>query len=289
MEPQPAGNLKAPVPFGGDSSGASTDEDTDVDLSCEVTEAACAAYYTVHGMCSFFKRPYLWKKIICPVLVTSLSTLVSLVALFVLTFKSQAELLVKWGWPEWLSSIGATFCVLVEVGLINLVILLVLFSSVQSEIFRAILAEKGILQEIAEERGGELPEQNCLRDVCHSLGFLVLRLPLMILTLPLCLVPAAGEIAFVFLNGWLYAWEMEAEFMVMLDQRLSCSRQWHFVKRRFCAFFSFGAAAMSLELIPFLGPWVFFATNACGAALLAERFYLEKKRAGEGTSVSSNA
>lgn len=42
------------------------------------------------------------------------------------------------------------------------------------------------------------------------------------------------------------------------------------------SFFGFGAAAMALELIPFVGPWVFFASNACGAACLAEQLFLDK-------------
>eukprot|EP00439_Symbiodinium_sp_Y106_P009344 s4002_g1.t1 len=32
------------------------------------------------------------------------------------------------------------------------------------------------------------------------------------------------------------------------------------------------------ERIPFIGPWVFFASNACGAALLAESFFEELLR-----------
>lgn len=289
METQPAGGVLGPVPSDEHVRDASTDEEAELDSDRGGVHAACAAYYTVHGMCSFLKRPHLWVKIICPILVTLLSTIVSLLALFEWTFKPQVELLMKWNLEEWVSSICATLCVLIEVGLINLIILLVLFGSVQSDIFRSILAEKGIMQDIARMHGGELPEQNCIKGVCHSLGFLVLRLPLLILTLPLHMLPVVGSIAWVLINGWLYAWEMEAEFMVMLDKRLTCARQWHFVKLHFCAFFSFGAAAMGLELIPFLGPWIFFASNACGGALLAERFYLEKKRAGGDMSRAPNS
>ena len=31
-------------------------------------------------------------------------------------------------------------------------------------------------------------------------------------------------------------------------------------------------AAFDLR-IPFVGPWIFFASNACGAALMAEQFF----------------
>ncbi|CAE8634352.1 unnamed protein product [Polarella glacialis] len=105
--------------------------------------------------------------------------------------------------------------------------------------------------------------------------FLLIRLPLMILTLPVHAIPVLGTIAWLLANGWLYAWELEAEFMVMSEKRHRCGQQWQYVQQRFRAFAGFGSVAMALELIPFLGPWLFFASNACGAALLAEQIFRE--------------
>mmetsp|Transcript_25719 Transcript_25719/g.55904 ORF Transcript_25719/g.55904 Transcript_25719/m.55904 type:complete len:322 (+) Transcript_25719:369-1334(+) len=240
-------------------------------------DVVCAIYLTVMGMGAFAIRPHLWVKVILPILVTLATTIASLVILFSIALGPQAHLFIKLSWPDWLAWTVAVLCVLVEVSVVNLIVLLVLFGQVQSDILRSILEEKGVIAALRDEKG-EVPEQNCMRDVCHSIGFLLVRLPLLLLTLPLNAIPVLGQVAWILLNGWLYAWELEAEFMVMLDNRFSCDHQLKFVKNHFGAFFTFGAGAMALELIPFVGPWVFFATNACGAALLAERFHEERKR-----------
>lgn len=269
-----------PQSFGHHGGGGGSARQPDMAVRSPVAhgeEAVYALYYTVRGMATFLKRPHLWVKVICPMLVTLVSTIVSLSVLFGMGLRPQAHLFEMLHWPGWICWMMAVICVLVEVSLINLIILLVLFGCVQSQIMRSVLEEKGILAELARENGGEVMEQYCYKDVSHSVGFLLLRLPLLILTLPLNAIPVAGQIAWVLLNGWIYAWELESEFLVMLDRRFKCSHQFSFVKGHFGAFATFGAAAMGLELIPFVGPWVFFATNACGAALLAERFYLEKK------------
>mmetsp|Transcript_7048 Transcript_7048/g.21392 ORF Transcript_7048/g.21392 Transcript_7048/m.21392 type:complete len:258 (+) Transcript_7048:55-828(+) len=234
--------------------------------------------HLVLGIFHFLERPVLWKKVLCPVLVTIVSTLLSLGLLFALAFTPQARLLIdRCHWPGWVAWPTAALLVLTEVSLVNLTVFLVLFGCTQSQIFRAVLEERGVLPKIRQERNlEELPEAYCCRDFSHSIAFLLARLPLLILTLPLNGLPVLGQVAWCFLNGWLYAWELTAEFMVMYEDRHHCGAQWSFVRQRFTSYLCFGAAAMGLELIPFIGPWVFFATNACGAAYLAEAIFAEK-------------
>eukprot|EP00437_Effrenium_voratum_P016807 CAMPEP_0181443442 /NCGR_PEP_ID=MMETSP1110-20121109/24557_1 /TAXON_ID=174948 /ORGANISM="Symbiodinium sp., Strain CCMP421" /LENGTH=154 /DNA_ID=CAMNT_0023567421 /DNA_START=288 /DNA_END=752 /DNA_ORIENTATION=- len=74
-------------------------------------------------------------------------------------------------------------------------------------------------------------------------------------------------------------------FMVYSEERHGCAPQRRFVCARLGAFVGFGAVAMVIELIPFVGPWLFFVTNGCGAALLAEKFFREK-HTNQGTSWS---
>ncbi|CAE7235064.1 unnamed protein product [Symbiodinium pilosum] len=230
------------------------------------------------GIGVFLARPTLWKEVVCPLVVSVISTLVSLIVLFGAALRPQADALVHAGWPGWVAWISGVLLVLAEVAVINIILMLVLFGCVQSKIIRAVLQEKGIMDQLRTEfaqRGKELPEANCLRDLGHNLLFLLGRLPLMILTLPLHGVPVLGQVAWVMLNGWIYAWELEAEFLVFARERHRCHEQWRFVSKRFGAFAGFGSTAMALELIPFVGPWIFFASNACGAALLAEIFFKE--------------
>lgn len=213
---------------------------------------------------------------VLPILITLVAGIFSLWLLFDLALGPQIDLLQRCGWPHWLAWFTAMLAVLVESAIANIILLLVLFGCTQSAISRATLEECGVLAQIRLERGTEeLPETCCARDISHSIVFLIARLPLLLLTLPLNGIPVAGQVAWVVLNGWLYTWELTGEFMVMLEDRHRCGEQWEFVKKRFPAYCSFGAVAMSLELIPFVGPWFFFASNACGAAFLMRRFFAE--------------
>lgn len=214
-----------------------------------------------------------------PIVVTTASTILSFTLLMGVWFEHQSHLLENAGCPGWLAWLSSVLMVIAEVALINLIIMLVLFGCVQSNIIRAVLEEKGILQVLQDEnrlRGRDLPEPNCCRDCGHQILFLLVRLPLLLVTLPLNAIPVLGQVAWVLLNGWLYCWELQNEFIIMSRELHRCDEQMRFVCDRRGAFFGFGSTAMALELIPIAGPWIFFASNACGAALLAEVFFKEQ-------------
>lgn len=252
---------------------------------------AAAFLWPLAGAGVFLTRPRLWKEVVCPIIVSLISTTVSLIVLFGAAFHPQATALINAGCPEWLAWISAFLFVLAEVALVNIILMLILFGCVQSKIIRSVLEEKGIMEKLRSEceaRGEHLPEVQCHRDVAHAIMFLVGRIPLMIITMPLHGIPILGQIAWVLLNGWIYAWELEAEFLVWSRELHGCQEQFGFVKERFCAFGGFGAMAMALELIPFVGPWIFFASNACGAALMAEQFFKENhQRSGQTWSTKT--
>lgn len=237
-------------------------------------------HYLCYGAAHFFERPDLWRKVVLPILTTLISTTLSLSLLLTFALKPQARLFINryhvWPWASWLT---AVLLVLAEVAIINMIVFLVLFGCVQSQLLRAVLEERGVLPKIRQERNlQELPEACCCVDLTHTVAFLLARLPLMIITLPLHGFPIFGQVAWCFLNGWLYAWELTAEFMVMYEDRHGCGRQWAFVRQRLATYLCFGAGAMGLELIPFLGPWIFFATNACGAGYMLEGVFEETHR-----------
>eukprot|EP00930_Biecheleria_cincta_P071709 TRINITY_DN59178_c0_g1_i1.p1 TRINITY_DN59178_c0_g1~~TRINITY_DN59178_c0_g1_i1.p1 ORF type:complete len:290 (+),score=38.66 TRINITY_DN59178_c0_g1_i1:20-889(+) len=241
-------------------------------------------FLAIWGVCSFLKRPILWVHLFCPVAVTLFSTIISLVVLMLTALPGQSDMLKTAGWPAPLAWLSGFLLVIAEVMVVNLIIMLVLFGCVQSKISRHILEERGILMQIRSEYAQrhlgalKLPEPNCCRDLGHNILFLLIRIPLLIFTLPVNGIPILGQIAWCLLNGWLYAWELEAEFMVMSRELYSCGSQYRFVSDRCLSFFGFGTVAMLLEMIPVAGPWLFFASNACGAALLAESFFLETHR-----------
>lgn len=238
-----------------------------------------AATFPILGIGLFLGGgPKLWKEVVCPIIVSLLSTIISLVVLFSAALEPQASALINARWPGWIAWISAILLVLAETALVNIILMLVLFGCVQSKLHRAILEEKGIMEQLRTEcaqEGRSLPEVNCARDLGHNILFLLGRIPLMIITLPLHGIPVLGQVAWVLLNGWIYSWELEAEFMVFARNLHGCKQQWRFIKPRCGAFVGFGAVAMALELIPFVGPWIFFASNACGAAVMSEQWFKE--------------
>eukprot|EP00425_Heterocapsa_triquetra_P013934 CAMPEP_0195126872 /NCGR_PEP_ID=MMETSP0448-20130528/135861_1 /TAXON_ID=66468 /ORGANISM="Heterocapsa triquestra, Strain CCMP 448" /LENGTH=283 /DNA_ID=CAMNT_0040164579 /DNA_START=42 /DNA_END=894 /DNA_ORIENTATION=- len=244
-----------------------------------VVGAACLPLW---GLCHFLTRPRMWVQVFLPIVISCVTTIASFSMLIGMALKPQEELLLEWGWPVKIAWVAACLLILAEVAIVNLVIIIILFGCVQTKLFHDVLQERGVKDKIRARRfaqlgTADLPEANCARDLSHNLLFLAARLPLLIMTLPLHAVPVAGQIAWVMLNGWLYAWELETDFMIMVEERHRCGEQFEFVKARFGSFMTFGAVAMALELVPFLGPWIFFAANGCGAAYLAEKFWNEMK------------
>lgn len=239
---------------------------------------AGAPFWPLVGLGMFLSRPRLWKEVVCPIIITTISTIVCLVVLFGAALHPQATALINAGCPDWIAWISAVLFVLAETAVVNIILMLILFGCVQVRIMRSILEEKGIIDQLRAEcaaRGQPLPEVQCYRDVGHAILFLLGRVPLMIITMPLHGIPVLGQIAWVLLNGWIYAWELQQEFLVFARELRGCGEQFGFVKQRCCTFGGFGAVAMALELIPFAGPWIFFASNACGAALMSEQFFKE--------------
>lgn len=231
-------------------------------------------------------RPTLWTKIVFPIIVNLLTTAISLACLFGFFMVPQANYIQDhWHWPNWLAWACTILFLLAICALINMVIFLLLFGFAQSQLLRSVLQERGVLQSITEEHG-TVHELNCCRDLAHQFLFLLIRLPLLIVTLPLHSFPVVGSIVWCVLNGWLYTWSLTSEYIVMADPTAHSLRsQWPVVRNHFGMFTSFGATAMGLELIPLVGPWLFFATNSCGAGFLCARLYSESHKH-DGTSWS---
>ena len=137
-----------------------------------------AAVLPISGIAAFFRRPHLWKQAICPLIVCVISTVVSLIGLFSFGFHPQAEYFMSIGWPEWSARIASFLLVFAEAALVNIILMVVLFGCVQSNIQRTILEEKGIMQTLraeCAERGQDLPQPTCCRDTGHTLLFLLGR------------------------------------------------------------------------------------------------------------------
>ena len=67
----------------------------------------------------------LWKEVVCPILVSLLSTIVFLVVLFSAALEPQAVALINAGWPSVLAWFSAVLLVLAETALVNIILMLV--------------------------------------------------------------------------------------------------------------------------------------------------------------------
>eukprot|EP00927_Polykrikos_kofoidii_P060947 TRINITY_DN55845_c0_g1_i1.p1 TRINITY_DN55845_c0_g1~~TRINITY_DN55845_c0_g1_i1.p1 ORF type:complete len:274 (-),score=31.66 TRINITY_DN55845_c0_g1_i1:39-860(-) len=245
-----------------------------------------SALYPLRGALYFLPRCRLWGMVACPILVSLVVTIASLIFFFARLLVPEVHFLQDYfDWPSWVSwPIGVLFGV-AGVAVVNGIVFLILFGQVQSQILREVLEDVGIMDCLRREMGNipkrahevcccaDVRENSICRDLGHTIQFLVARLVLMLVTLPLNSMPIAGQIAWIAANGWLYAWELTAEFMVMAFGKRSCSEQWGFVKQRFGFYMGFGMMAMALELVPFVGPIIFYGSNACGGALLCKHFF----------------
>lgn len=217
----------------------------------------------------FVTHPRLWKPLVLP-FILSLLVSIAFFVLFSSTFGWQKEYFVSKGWPTWASALGVVLLIPVETATCSLLIFLVLFGNLQTDITHKTLDDLGITETLKEKYGVEdLPELSCCRSLGHTLVFLAARIPLLILTVPFNAIPVIGTIMWNLINGWLYSWELVGEFLPMI-RLVRIREQWKGnVEPNFCAHMLFGFVAMLLEEIPFLTV-IFMGVNACSAAFLLQ-------------------
>lgn len=99
----------------------------------------------------------------------------------------------------------------------------------------------------------------------------------MILTLPVNVIPILGQMAYVFLNGWVFTfavrfhYDVEIRYISVFQSRKEAWERRH-------EFTSFGSVAFALEMIP-LANLLFVWTNIVGAALwVADEIEKEESR-----------
>lgn len=214
----------------------------------------------------------MWQKLVWPILVNIVTTITSLYFLFSFVYDPLVELIrTDWGWYGFVAKPGTIFFLIAVGALFNTVIFFLLFAIAQAQLLRAVLGSLGILDQIRRDHGDK--PAFVVKDSLHQFRFLLVRVPLMIVTLPLHLLFPVGTFAWCVINGWLYTWGMTYEFMLLTGRR--GWKQWDLVQKHFGLFLSFGGAALLLELIPLLGDWIFFLSNACGAGYVCRLMFYD--------------
>ncbi|DAZ98118.1 TPA: hypothetical protein N0F65_003104 [Lagenidium giganteum] len=227
--------------------------------------------YVVAGFAYFVAHPSLWVTAMCPILMTIVVALVSVVVLFTIGLYPQAIGLEHVGVPAGLAWLLAVILVILEIFLVTLIYSLTCLPCFADKIFAQVLQLRGF----GELVSNEARHSGCCR-VCAACCrvSLWLRLVVLIATMPLNIIPILGTVVWVWLNGFLLAWEYHLYYFEL--KGYSYVEQRAVVKDRRLQYSSFGMQAMFLELIPFFGS-LFIFTNTVGAARFAADMEEEQK------------
>lgn len=230
--------------------------------------------YVVQGLAYFVTHPRLWLTTLCPLLLTLVVAITSVVVLFSVALVPQAEGLEDAGVTSWLSWLLAVMLVLVEIFLVTLIYNLVIMGCYQDKIFEQVMVARGFKDMVEDEERHASCARAC-RSCCRV--SLWLRLVLLIVTLPLNLIPIIGSIIYAWLNGTILAWEYHLLYFEF--KNFSYGQQKTFINEHKVQYSSFGMQALLMEMIPGVGS-LFVFTNTVGAALLAAHLEEEERERG---------
>lgn len=219
--------------------------------------------YPLRGVLYFLGDQHLWRLSVCPVLLTLAVACGVAVALFTFTLHPQERRLYDAGLDSFFAWLIAVVFVIVEVFIVTAVYGLVCLEWYKDKIFAHVLSERGY-QELVENEERHSPFLRVLTSCCRV--SVLLRLGLLVITLPLNMVPVLGNITYAWLNGTLMAWEAHLYYFEM--KAFDFEQQKEIISQRKLQYSAFGMQAMLLEMIPVVGA-IFMFTNSAGAALFA--------------------
>jgi uncharacterized protein involved in cysteine biosynthesis len=229
--------------------------------------------YIAQGLLYFITHPRLWKLTICPVLLTLVVGIASVIVLFAGALYPQAEGLESAGVPAWLAWILSILLVIIEIFLVTLIYSLIIQPCYQDRVFEYVLEAKGFGDLVHNEANhsscGRVCRVCCKVSVC-------MRLLLLVVSLPLNLIPIVGTLAYLWLNGALTAWEHHLYYFEL--KGFDYADQKAIVDARHAQYAGFGMQALFLEMIPGVGA-LFLFTNTVGAALFAVEIEREMRAA----------
>lgn len=228
--------------------------------------------FIAQGLFYFLTHPRLWLLTLCPLLLSLVVAVVSVVVLFAAALYPQAEGLEDAGVAPWLAWILAIMLVIVEIFLVTIIYRLVIEGCYQDKIFEWVLINEGFRELVENEDRHAFCLRSCRADCNVSVWCQIL---LLIVTLPLNLIPVVGSVLYAWLNGTLMAWGYHMYYFEM--KNFSYGQQKAFVQQHKFQYSTFGMQAVLMELIPGVG-YLFIFTNTVGAALLAASFEKEEAR-----------
>lgn len=228
-------------------------------------------FMPVTGFLGFLSEPRLYPDAIVPYLILLFLAVVMLVLLFTFSFMPQLHYLEKHAFSvPGLDAVVVVLLIFVEVTFPTVLIGKALFDKVVQKIMEDVMEHRGLKARLKEEFDIDefADEDLCGGKLLQKIMFTLLRLTVMLMTLPINDLPVLGTIFWLLVNGWLYGWDLLADFLPIFGHTTACGQSKYCYQHRL-SFASFGATALALTLIPIIGP-LFFITNAYGAAVFFE-------------------
>ncbi|KAG0031905.1 hypothetical protein BGZ81_000335 [Podila clonocystis] len=266
-----------------------------------MTKTIIPSSYPVQGIFYMLSHPQLFSNLICPILITMMWAIAALIFGFAYLLKLQAH------------------------ALINVAVMIILFYLIvlpiyQDRLFDRVLKLRGLRHVLKQNEGNDVIKcmrgvhggllivffQACVHFILNYDGINTRNPPailqptspqshhnasraciiVLILTLPLNLIPIAGQILYSMINGWILTFGLRFHYdaeirniSVLQSRKEAWERRNEFTK--------FGSVAVGLEMIP-LANLLFLWTNIVGAALwVADEIEKEEARLQQEQSSSS--
>jgi len=220
--------------------------------------------YVGRGVTFLLQNPRLWSLIVCPLLLSLIGALILLVVFLSTIFPAQAQALADANVPNVWAWILSFMLTLIEAALLGTIIFFIIFGQLQQFIFDKVYDMKKDSKAMESLAENERCCGGCVRGGCTYL--ILLKIFIMLLTLPLNILPILGQVLYALINGHFYAWSLHQDYLTIHGFRNF--REQHEIVKSNTWYQSFGPVALFAEIIPLFGV-LFFFSNAAGAALFA--------------------
>lgn len=219
--------------------------------------------FVAQGLAYFLTHPPLWKISLCPVLLTIIVGMTTVIVLLAVAMYPQEQALYDAGVAKGLAWVLAIMLCLVESFVIVMVYSIICLACYQDKVFEYVMRQQGHVDLVTNKR----KHASCMR-MCTSCCrvSVLLRLGFLAVSIPLNLVPVVGNVTYAWLNGQLVAWEYHLFYFEL--KNYTFKQQQALINERSMQYTLFGMQALMLEMIPGIGA-VFMFSNTVGAALFA--------------------
>ncbi|KAF9406874.1 hypothetical protein BGZ94_002920 [Podila epigama] len=219
--------------------------------------------YPVKGIFYMLAHPQLFSNLICPIFITLIWGIAALVFGFAYLLKLQAHALINVNCPTAVAWIVCVIFVLLESAVLMILFYLIILPIYQDALFDRVLKLRGFRHVLKQNEGNDVVK--CLRGVHGGLLVVFFQIIVLILTLPLNLIPIAGQILYAMINGWILTFALRFHYDAEI-RNISVLQSRKEAWARRSEYTSFGSIAVGLEMIP-LANLLFMWTNIVGSAL----------------------